>query len=113
MIDKIKKVLKNSQFRCDEECNINLEQVKNRVNSGAILIDVRSKQEYNEGHLHNAINIADYEITKNYKSMLPNKRQEIILYCQNGVRSKRALKKLKKLGYTNVYNLCGGLDNLR
>ena len=83
-----------------------------RVKNGAVLLDVRSKQEYNEGHLFGAVHLADYEIPKKHNNVLTNKDAEIIVYCQNGGRSKKACKKLKKLGYKNVYNLCGGIDNI-
>ena len=108
----IKKIFKNSHFRCFDDCNITFDEINKKLQNGAILIDVRSLQEYNEGHLHNAIHLADYDILKKCEKLLPNKEREIILYCQNGGRSKKAYKKLKKLGFTNVYNLCGGLDSI-
>ncbi|MBR3162676.1 MAG: rhodanese-like domain-containing protein [Clostridia bacterium] len=106
------KIFKKKMRRCLQECNINYEELINKVQNGAILLDVRSIQEYNEGHLLNAIHLADYEIQLKYNNTLPNKNTLIIVYCQNGGRSKKAYKKLKKLGYKNVYNLCGGLDNI-
>ncbi len=96
--------------RCMEKCGVNFDILKQKVKDGAILLDVRSLQEYNEGHLYGAVHLADYEITIKYNNVLANKNSEIVVYCQNGGRSKKACKKLKKLGYTNVYNLCGGLD---
>ena len=44
--------------------------------------------------------------------MLKDKKSIIILYCKTGGRSSKALKKLQKLGYENVYNLKNGLDNI-
>ena len=85
---------------------------KKKVDNGAVLVDVRSMQEFNEGHLRGAIHLADYDIPAKHKLVLPNKNQTVIVYCQNGGRSKKAYKKLKKLGYTDVYNLCGGLENM-
>lgn len=102
----------NGQYRCTEEWNLQFEDVKKKVNNGAILVDVRSLQEYKEGHLIDAIHLADYDILGKHNLVLPNKEKTIIVYCQNGGRSKKAYKKLKKLGYKNVYNLCGGLDNM-
>ena len=92
--------------------DIGIDELKNKVSQGAILIDVRSNQEYREGHLQGAINIPDYEITKKVQKEIPKKNQLIILYCQFGGRSKNAIKLMKKIGYTNVYNLYGGLDML-
>lgn len=98
--------------RCIQEWNINSEELNRKFQNGAILLDVRSIQEYNEGHLFGAIHLADYEISIKHKYILQNKNADIVVYCQNGGRSKKACKKLKKLGYKNVYNLCGGLDNI-
>ena len=44
--------------------------------------------------------------------MLPNKEDTIIIYCQSGNRSKRAMQILQKEGYTNLYNIAGGMDNI-
>ncbi len=90
--------------------DITIEELKNKVSQGAILIDVRSNQEYREGHLQGAINIPDFEIIKRIEKEIPKKNQQIVLYCQYGGRSRNALIKMKKMGYTNVYNLYGGLD---
>ena len=95
-----------------QEKDITGEELKNKVSQGAILIDVRSNQEYMEGHLQGAINIPDFEITNRVQREIPKKNQMVILYCQYGGRSKSASIIMKKLGYTNVYNLYGGLDML-
>ena len=78
----------------------------------AILIDVRSTQEYNEGHLQRSINIPLYDLEKYLDIKIKNKEAIIILYCQSGMRSKQALEILKQKGYKNVYNLEGGLNNI-
>lgn len=88
---------------------ISFEQLKNLVSKGAILIDVRSPQEFNEGHLPGAINIPEYEIRK-VKNEMPKLNQQIVVYCQYGGRSREAYNMLKKIGYTNVYSLKGGLE---
>ena len=91
---------------------ITIEKLKNKVKQGAILIDVRSNQEYREGHLQGAINIPDFEINNRIQREIPKKNQLIILYCQYGGRSRNTMNIMKKMGYTNVYNLYGGLDYL-
>lgn len=80
-------------------------------NSDVILLDVRSIQEYNEYHLNNAINIPLYELRGKANEFLP-KTSIIIVYCQSGTRSKKACKCLKSLGYCNLYNIKGGLENI-
>ena len=92
--------------------DITIEEVINKAKQGAILIDVRSNQEYREGHLQGAINIPDFEITNRIEKEIQKKNQVIILYCQYGGRSKNAMNIMKKMGYTNVYNLYGGVDIL-
>ena len=99
-------------YRNLQNGDITIEELKNKVLQGAILIDVRSNQEYREGHIQGAINISDYEIKNKIEREIPKKNQLIVLYCQYGGRSKNAINTMRKLGYTNVYNLYGGLDML-
>jgi rhodanese-related sulfurtransferase len=82
------------------------------VNQGAILLDVRSRQEYREGHLNNAIQIADFELRDKAEYLLKDKNATIIVYCQSGNRSRNACNLLKCMGYKNVYNLYGGLNEM-
>lgn len=71
----------------------------------AIVIDVRSPQEYKESHINGSINIPLWSIGKNIFNVTENKNKYIILYCSSGIRSKRAQKILKGLGYKNVFNV--------
>jgi rhodanese-related sulfurtransferase len=96
-------------YKNSSQNEINFEQLKNMVSKGAILIDVRSPQEFKEGHLPGAINIPEYEIRK-VKNEMPKLNQQIIVYCQYGGRSRDAYNMLRKIGYTNVYSLKGGLE---
>lgn len=91
--------------------DISLEELKLKQNQGAIIIDVRSSQEYLEGHLVGAINIPYYEINRNVYNIIKNRNKEIVVYCQEGVRSKQAFKILRKLKYEKVFNLYGGIEN--
>ena len=85
------------------------EMLKNHSN--VILLDVRSHQEYEEGHLNGAINIPTYDIYRNAPKMLKDKEAIIIAYCTVGVRSKNAINILRKMGYKNLYHLDGGIGN--
>ncbi len=106
------KLIKDKIFNRNMEFyEISMQELEEKQKNGAVIIDVRSSQEYDEGHINNAINIPYYEIKKNVNNVLKNKNQEIVLYCQTVFRSKQAYKKLIKLEYKNVYNLYGGLDN--
>ena len=103
-----KKYFGKNLFRCD--CIENKELIEKIWNKykikNAILIDVRSRQEYKEGHIEGAISIPYYEIYKRSEKELKNKSQKIILYCNTGSRSKRAEKILKQKGYNNVKQIC-------
>ena len=77
------------------------------INNNAVIIDVRSGEEFATGYIEGAINIPVDSISSiNYE-----KDTIIILYCVSGTRSANAAKILVDLGYTNVYSLDGGLIN--
>lgn len=107
MFKVVYRVLRNSFYRGMARDDINLDELKNMQKQGAEIIDVRSKSEYNEGHLDGAINIPEYELKNKISAQ---KDKTIVVYCISGYRSKRAYIKLKKWGYLNVYNLYGGLE---
>ena len=97
-------------YRGIQDGDITINELKNKVAQGAILLDVRSNQEYKEGHLQGAINIPDYELRNRVQREIPKKNQLIVIYCQYGGRSRNAYNMMKNMGYTNIYNLSGGLD---
>ena len=97
--------------RCCGTMEINLQQLKKMVEQGAILVDVRSPQEFQEGHLENAVLLPEYEIKNKVKEILPDSLQTIVVYCSTGHRGIKAQQILQRLGYRKVYNLCHGLEN--
>ena len=78
-------------------------------NENAILLDVRSPQEFEEGHFPGAINIPNYELYYKAPRKIKDKETIIIAYCTLGLRSKKSAKILKKMGYKNIYHLDGGI----
>ena len=76
-----------------------------------VWIDVRSAQEFAQGHLENAVNIPYDELTDNIATLVTDKDHPIHLYCRSGSRANIALQTLKKLGYRNVINH-GGYEDL-
>ena len=78
--------------------------------SGYIILDVRTAQEYSEKHIPGAINIPNETIGTEDIPELPDKEQLILVYCRSGNRSKQAAEKLVKLGYTNIVEL-GGIND--
>ena len=91
------------------EKEIKKEELKNFTKNGVTIIDVRSKQEYEEWHLNGAILIPEYEIKEKIKNIVENKDEKILVYCSSGLRSKQAQEELINLGYKNVYNLKDGI----
>ena len=77
------------------------------INGGAVLIDVRTSEEYNREHIPNAVNIPLDQID----TVAYDKDTKIIIYCQSGMRSRQAVQTLVDMGYTNLYDLDGGLLN--
>ena len=78
--------------------------------SGYIILDVRTAQEYSEKHIPGAINIPNETIGTEDIPELPDKEQLILVYCRSGNRSKQASEKLVKLGYTNIIEI-GGINS--
>ena len=78
--------------------------------SGYIIIDARTQEEYDQGHILGAILIPEYEIADRAEKELSDKNQLILVYCRSGRRSKIAAEELVKLGYTNVKEFGGIID---
>ena len=73
----------------------------------AVLIDVRTAEEFNEGHLDNAINVSSTVIKFNIKAHVTDLETPIIVYCRSGRRSAESADILVNLGYKNVYDMGG------
>lgn len=75
-----------------------------------IVVDVRSLEEYNEGHIPNAISIPLETIGNEAETKLKNKDDLILVYCRSGRRSREAALRLIEKGYTNVIDF-GGIQD--
>ena len=73
---------------------------------GAVLLDVRTPQEYSEGHIPGSKNVPLQTLDK-VRSVVENKDTELFVYCYSGARSKQAASALGQMGYTNVQNIGG------
>ena len=78
--------------------------------SGYIILDVRTPEEFAEKHIPGAINIPNETISTEEIPELPDKDQLILVYCRSGNRSKQASEKLAALGYTNIVEF-GGIND--
>lgn len=77
----------------------------------AILLDVRTKEEYESGHIENSENIPLQQIDK-VLAKVTDKNTPLFVYCQSGARSSSATSALKQMGYQDVTNI-GGISSYR
>ena len=92
--------------------NITAEEAKQIMDSeeGYIILDVRTQEEYDQGHIPGAIVISHEEIAEKAENVLTDKDQLILVYCRSGRRSKIAAEALVELGYTNIKEFGGIID---
>lgn len=74
---------------------------------GYVIVDVRTPEEYDSGHIPGAVNVPNEEIGSEDPEALPDKGQLVLVYCRSGNRSVQAAEKLAALGYTNVVEFGG------
>jgi|DewCreStandDraft_1066081.scaffolds.fasta_scaffold00034_100 phage shock protein E len=84
------------------------EQLGEQLRAGAQVVDVRTPEEFRQGHLPGATNVPLDQLSRLAPKVFPDKTQPLLLYCRSGRRSEMALQELRSLGYSNVWNL-GGL----
>ena len=91
---------------------ISAEDAKARMDSGdtIVILDVRTKEEYDAGHISGAILVPNETIVDKQPELLPDLDAEILVYCRSGNRSAQAAKKLIAIGYTNVVDFGGIID---
>ena len=79
------------------------------MNGKVQIVDVRTSNEYNSGHIRNAINI-DYFKAANFKKAFEklDRDQPVYLYCRSGARSQKAARKLVDMGFSEINDLKGG-----
>ena len=75
----------------------------------AILVDVRTEDEYNSGYIENSLNIDYFSNDFSVNADKLDKNTPIILYCESGNRSSMSANKISKLGFKEIYNLEGGI----
>ena len=92
--------------------NITAEEAKQIMDTeeGYIILNVRTLEEYDEGHIPGAIQISHDEIEEKAEEVLTDKKQLILVYCRSGRRSKLAAEALVELGYTNIKEFGGIID---
>ena len=86
------------------DINQGVREYKNAAD--AVLLDVRSPQEYREGHIPGSQNVPLQQLDK-VEEVTENKDTVLYVYCHSGARSRQAVSLLKHMGYTNVHNIGG------
>ena len=78
--------------------------------AGAVLLDVRTPEEYAAGHLPQAVNLPLQSLVAQAPVLLLQKEMPLFVYCRSGVRSAQAAAELKQMGYENVQDMGGILS---
>jgi phage shock protein E len=77
------------------------------IESGALLVDVRSKAEFDKGHLDGAIHIEWDETDALMQAIGMDTRRPVVFYCRTGNRAGKSIVELKTRGYSNIFNATG------
>lgn len=81
-----------------------VKETRTKMQAGALVIDVRTPEEFERGHIEDAVNVPHTQITNNLASIGYDKGRSIVLYCASGRRAGLAKAELSALGYTGVVN---------
>lgn len=115
-VDAILDLMEAHRDQKQEDAAMTYEQVspqeaKERMEAekDVIILDVRTQEEYDSGHIKNSVCLPNENIISE-PDILPDKGQEILVYCRSGNRSKQAAQKLADMGYENVLEFGGILD---
>ena len=96
-------------FRNTTDMNTGVAEYK--ANDGAVLLDVRTEEEYRDGHIEGSVNIPLDRISS-VENIVKDKSTPLYVHCLSGGRSGQAVSYLRQIGYTNVKNI-GGISSYR
>lgn len=85
--------------------DLSVEKARHLIQEGAMVIDVRTEDEYQNSHIEKVMNIPLRDIETRIRGTAPDRGRVILLHCRTGKRSFWGKKMLKKMGYKNVFNL--------
>ena len=77
---------------------------------GVVVVDVRTREDYDGGHIENTVLVPNESIGSEMPETLPDKEATLLIYCRSGRRRKDAAQKLLALGYQSVYDFGGVID---
>jgi len=94
--------------------DIEVETAHSMITNGSypnlVVLDVRTKSEYDDGHIYGAVWIPHTELEARIDELAGHENHEIIVYCRTGVRSVNASETLESYNFTKVYNMLGGIE---
>ncbi|MDA3807462.1 MAG: rhodanese-like domain-containing protein [Thiomicrorhabdus sp.] len=90
--------------------SVNTDEATRLFNDDAFLLDVRTATEFKEGSIGEATNVPVTDLSANMNKLPKDKEKPLLIYCLTGARSGRAAGTLTKAGYTQVFNLAGGIN---
>ncbi len=96
-------------FRNTSDINAGVAEYK--TNDGAVLLDVRTAEEYSDGHIDGSVNLPLDRISF-IENTIKDKNTPLYVYCYSGSRSGQAISYLRRIGYTNATNI-GGISSYR
>jgi len=100
----------NQQRYIDQK--ITFYEAQEMLSKDVIILDVRTQEEFDDGHLINAIFMPYYEIKEKINDVSPDKEKALMVYCANGMKSEIVANQLTEMGYMNVFDI-GGIDTWR
>lgn len=106
----------NTQLQMARDGNVTPQTAYVMANSGVLFVDVRTPDEYDIMHVNNSINIPYYNMTDFATRLAPlagKQNTQMVLYCRTGIRSINAWLYLNSTGYTEIYNMLGGINAWR
>lgn len=86
------------------------QEAQEKMTEDSVILDVRTREEFDAGHINDAVLLPDYEISDKAADILPDKDRTILVYCRSGRRSQTAAMELIEMGYTQVYDFGGIID---
>jgi len=92
-------------FRCNANAELSEAEARAHLKRGALVVDVRTVEEFSAKHLTNVVNIPLAEVKEKFPTVVTNKSDVVLLHCRTGRRSGIAETELRALGYTNVFNI--------
>jgi rhodanese-related sulfurtransferase len=89
---------------------INVEEAKNIIDNGAVVLDVRTKEEFESGHIGGSKNIDVTDASFRDKISELDKEKSYVVYCASGARSLSALGLMRELGFEDAHSMVGGIS---